>query len=240
MAINWDKIFDFGMNVGVPLATAYIGSKATKKAGKAEQEAARLVAQANDRAAELAQQNFETTRADYAPWRKAGENALGWLERLNTPGAMRPGQASNYLTQLPGYNFALDEGMKAWENQYSSRSRGAGGKNSGRVMKALTDWTSGRLAMPAYQNWQNQLQTLAGFGREGNQAMAGYGANTAGAVGGYGIGAAGAQGAGINSGAAADIGSTGLWTNAVKNIADTYKKDPLRDAYSSYLSSLTA
>lgn len=230
MAINWDKIFDFGMKAGVPLATAYIGSKATKKAGKAEQEAARLVAEANERAAELAQQNFETTRADYAPWRKAGENALGWLEKLNTPGALKPGRVSNYLTQLPGYDFALDEGMKAWENQYSSRSRGAGGKNSGRVMKALTDWTSGKLAMPAYQNWQNQLGMLAGFGRDGTRDIASYGANTAGAVGGYGIGAAGAQGAGINAGADASIGSTGLWTKALKNIPEVY---------SNYLNSLS-
>ena len=239
MAFDWGKLWDFGTKVAVPLATAYVGSKATKKKGKAEQEAAALIAQANDRAAELAQDRFETTRADYAPWRKAGTNALGWLEKIATPGKLKPNQVSNYLTNLPGYQFALDEGMKAWENQYSSRSRGAGGTNNGRVMKALTDWTSGNLARPAFQDWTNQLQTLAGYGREGNSILANAGSRTADMVGGYGIGAAGATGAGINSAADASAGSTALWTNAAGNIADSYKPDPLRDAYANYLRSLS-
>ena len=219
MAFNWGALFDLGTKVVAPLATAYVGSKASKKAAKAQQAGS---AQAM---AYLSNQ-YNQSRSDLAPWRKAGSGALNWLTKLSTPGAVNPNKVNNYLTKLPGYDFAQREGEKAWERKYSGRAGGFGGLNSGRAGKELMRWNADRLAGPSYQNWLNQLQTLAGYGQSGNALTANLGANNANMMGQYALNSA-------NAGAEGDIGSSALWTKTANDIA-------YNPAYSQYLRSLTA
>lgn len=79
------------------------------------------------------------------------------------------GSASNYggFETSPGYQFRLDEGMKAIERSAAAR----GGLNSGATMKALNRYAQGT-ASSEYENYANRLAALAGVGQNANSSNA--------------------------------------------------------------------
>lgn len=112
---------------------------------------------------------YGTARKDmaklYDPYTKAGAGALGDLQGMLSEG-FNPGD----LTQDPGYQFQLEQGNRAVQQQGGLQGSPFGGN----VMQEMAQFNQG-LAATTYNNafnrWQTQVQNLAG--------LAGMGANAA-------------------------------------------------------------
>jgi hypothetical protein len=115
----------------------------------------------------------------------------------------------NYLNST-GYKFQLEEGQKAVTTNAATR----GVLNSGATLKALTQYGQ-NLASTTFNNYLNQLGSLAGQGIQAGQLVGGaaQGAGTQTAA--YQAGAGEARGAGT-AGAAGIVG--GGVSNALSNI----------------------
>lgn len=201
------------------LGSSVVGASASRSAANTQAAAA-------DRAAELQRQQFEQTRADQEPWRQAGINALGEMQRTagNVPGAFKFG-ASDYQ-QDPGYAFRLSEGQKALDRQAAAR----GGLISGGALKAAQRYgqemgsqefgNAYNRALTSYNTdvaRENQLYNrqagLAGIGQTSanlvNQAGQNYATNAGNMI----TGGAAAQGAGQVGMANAVTGGLGTYLN---------------------------
>ena len=193
---------------GAVVASSAIGASAAGSAARAQAGAA-------NKSAELSQQQYEQTRADQAPWRAAGEQALNKLIPLSdyTKFGMDQFQAD------PGYAFRLSEGQKALDRSAAAR----GGLISGGALKAASRFgqeSGSQEYQNAFNRYQteraaqlNPLQTLAGIGQSATnftgQAGQNY-ANTAGAA----YGAAGqATASGYMGQANAISGGVGSYMN---------------------------
>lgn len=134
---------------------------------------------------------YDQQRADMEPWRQAGGQALGQLQ----------GDFMANWQQDPGYQFRMNEGMKAINSAAAARGMG----NSGATMKALTkygqDYASNEYDK-AYNRNFNRLSTLAGFGSQASNtnvnSAGNYGSQVAGNAIGMGNASASNQIAGAN------------------------------------------
>ena len=182
-------------------ATVYAGSKAAAAQEKGASEAINTQ-----------WKMFQQQREDYAPWREAGERALGTIEEQIAAG---PGEFDP--TETPGYEF----GFKSFIEQPYLSAQGAKGKRlSGETVKGLTRYAQD-YAETSYDNFLRRyyqkmqpLQSMAGVGitAAGGQAEA---AGTAGAnIAQLQYQNALAQG-GIQTGMAAGV--TGVAQNAMQN-----------------------
>ena len=148
-----------GAVAGGVIASQGAKSAASKQAGAAQQaaqtqsdaaiQAAQIQADASNRAADLAQQNFQATRADLLPYREAGTRQLGVLEgrlpELSTgytapapaPFSFTPDQAT--LESMPGYKFTREQGLQGVQNAASARGLGV----SGAALKSAAQYSTG-------------------------------------------------------------------------------------------------
>ena len=181
------------------MALAVVGSSLI--GGAAANKAASTQASAADRAAQLQQQQFEKNIELQAPWREAGINALGKMQRGDVMGQMDP-----------GYQFRLSEGMKALDRTAASR----GGLLSGATLKGAQRYGQG-LASQEYGNAYNRLAALAGVGQTATGAMTGLGSQFAGAQGENYMGAANARASGYMGGANALSGGLGQYMGYSQN-----------------------
>src|SRR5690606_30555523 len=155
---------------------------------------------------------FQQLRADYEPWRQAGTNALRMIQG-NMGDFNRDFTMADFKAD-PGYQFRMDEAMKALE-----RSAAARGGRSG--TRALTDITrySQDLASQEYNNAYNRfnadrdrrfnrLSTLAGLGQTATRDVANAGSNYATNMGNIAMSGANAQ-------AASQIAQGNILNNAI-------------------------
>jgi hypothetical protein len=197
-----------GGMLGLAAGSAIGGSRAAKSAGETQAAAA-------DRAANLQQQQYEQTRQDLEPWRKAGVNALGKLEGMAdyTPFSM------DTFSQDPGYGFRLAEGRKA----LASKARARGGLVSGQTLKGMQDYAQ-ESASQEYSNAFNRYQieraaklgpyqSLANVGQTSANQLGQFGAANAANVGNLMTGGAAAQAAGQVGQANAITGGLGSYLN---------------------------
>lgn len=112
-------------------------------------------------ASQIQKDIYEQQREDLAPWREVGTRALAGLE------------ANDFMDdwqQDPGYQFRMDEGLKAINAGASAR----GNLHSGATMKGLTrfgqDYASQEYGN-VYNRESNRLSGLAGLGTNANQNM---------------------------------------------------------------------
>lgn len=136
------------------VSSAVIGASTARSAAKTQAGAA---AQASD----VQQQQYEQTRADQAPYREAGYNALANLQRTagNVPAAFKFGDYE--FKADPSYGFRLSEGQKALDRQAAARS----GLISGGALKAA-------------QRFGQEMGSLE-FGNAYNRALTSYGTDVA-------------------------------------------------------------
>lgn len=138
-------------------------------------------------------------------------------------GLLTPGQQANWLAQTPGYQFQLDQGLKATQNSFAAQGLGT----SGAAMKGTAQFAEG-LAGTSYQsivgdyntmwnNYMNQNQNI--FSQLYNQAT--LGENAAATSGSQAIQGASAIGNTLTSGAAATaggiMGSANALTSGLSN-----------------------
>lgn len=161
-----------------------VSSKAGSKASKAQQQAAAQAAAAEKASAEaqIAEQRrqYDQTRADYEPYRTVGYAALGKLAGMYGVGS-GAGTTGGYandggFTVSPGYQFRMDEGIKAIDRSNAAR----GILNSGGADKARMRYAHG-LASSYEDTYANRLSALAGVGQSatGSTAAAGSSATNA-------------------------------------------------------------
>ena len=132
-------------------AQAYGSSKASKAAKKGQ-----------DQAVAEQRRQYDQTRADYAPWRAAGESALARLTA-----EMSGSGPSTAFKATPGYEWRRDEGLKAVERSAAARGR----LMSGAPWKALQD-RGDNVASAEYGDWWNRNAGLAGIGQAATNATA--------------------------------------------------------------------
>jgi hypothetical protein len=208
---------------GAVVVSSAIGANAAGNAASTQANAA-------NNAAELQNQQYLRTREDQAPYREAGYNALGRMQNMagNVPGAFRFGAAD--FQQDPGYQFRMDQGMKAIERSAAAR----GGLLSGNTGGALQNFGQG-LASQEYQNAYNRALTgyntgvasenqlynrqaaLAGIGQTATNFVGNAGAANAANVGNLMTSSAAAQAAGGVGAANAITGGVNQYLNYTSN-----------------------
>jgi len=179
--------------------------------------AAQTQANAASESNRLAYEQYQQQREDQAPWRKAGEVALGQLGDLTKNG----GDLNRRFTMAdfikdPGYDFRMSEGAKAIERSAAAR----GGVLGGGTLKALSRYNQD-FASQEYNNsfsrWNQEnnqqfgrLSSIAGLGSQANAANQQAGQNYTNTFSNNLMGAANASGA-------AQIGAA----NAISNSLNT-------------------
>lgn len=179
------------MGVIGDIASAFIGAHAAKKASSAQ-------VKLGEQALALQQQQYDQTRADFAPWREAGGSAIQQGYAMLQPGY-------DY-TASPSYQFQLGEGNRAIQNSAASK----GMLMSGGTLKDIARFTQG-LASSDFNDSFNRMMSVAAGGQQANTTVAGAGANMAN------------QGAGIlqgigNARASGYMGAANNWINGINNV----------------------
>ena len=152
----------------MPIATttAILGGAALLGAGSSlisGSKAAKAQKQAADQQVAEQRRQYDTTRADYAPWRATGEAALS---RLGAEYGLNGQAPQSQFTESPGYQFRLGEGIKAQERSAASR----GLLKSGAAVKAIQRYGEG-LAASEYDSYWNRLSGLAGTGQAATNSV---------------------------------------------------------------------
>lgn len=166
--------------MGISTGAALLGGAAISGISGAigADKAADAARSASRRSNALQRYMYDTNRADQAPWRNIGVQALGQLGSVygfNTNGKAT-GQPGNFdaFTQSPDYQFRLTQGINALDRSAASRGR----LYSGAQMRAAQDYGQGA-ASQEYGNWFNRLSSLAGNGQAATNQVGQYGMNYA-------------------------------------------------------------
>lgn len=157
---------------------------------------------AAQQAAQIQQQEFNTSQATLSPFVQSGASALPTLSKLLTPGA----DMSSVLSQIPGFQFAQQYGQKAITNQATSRGL------SGNALTAGADYATGS-ANSAYQGIVQALLSQAGIGGNAAAGVANAAGTAGGQIGSSLIGAGNAQAAGATGAANAASGAANGFMN---------------------------
>lgn len=163
---------------GALISSAASNKAADKQAGTA------------DRAANQADQQYQQTRMDQAPWREAGTAALSQL----TGGLKAGGEYNRAFTMAdykadPGYQFRLSQGEQGIERAAAAR----GSRYSGATLKALNRFNSDQASQEygkAYDRYNSDVTTrfnrqasVAGLGQTATQQTSAAGTVAAGQIG---------------------------------------------------------
>jgi hypothetical protein len=170
---------------------ALIGSKASKKAANAQVQAA-------DMATAEQRRQFDLTRADMAPWREAGGQAIGSLAAMLQPGYDH--------TTSPGYQFRFGEGQRAVESSAAARGMLMSGGN----LKDLVRFGQG-VAADDFNQQFNRTASVAAGGQQANTTLGSLGANMANNIGSNMLQAGNARASGY-------AGQAAAWGGALNNL----------------------
>lgn len=146
------------------LGAAAIGAGASilgsSKAAKAQKAAAAQSTALEQQQLGEQTRQYEQSRADLAPWRAAGTTALGQLTKLTSGD---PAAVKEQLTADPGYQFGMDQGVRARDASASAR----GGILSGGALKAITRYGTDYAGTKLNESF-NRLSAIAGLGQTAN------------------------------------------------------------------------
>lgn len=174
------------------LGSAIIGSKSASKAAKAQAASA-------DKAAQVQWDIYNQNRTDMAPWREAGGQAIGQLSDMLSPDYDH--------TTSPGYQFRMDEGLRAIEG--SAAARGLLG--SGGTLKDIVRFSQGTAADDFNQQF-NRTASVASGGQQVGMGLAQMGQNAATNAGNAYMQAGNAKASGY-------AGQASAWGGALNNLA---------------------
>ena len=221
-------------------AAGYLGAKEQANAAK---DAAQMNMDATDRATQLQEKMYNTSRADMAPWRDVGGQGLYTLADLmgiqatdKNGNPIPMSDKFGYLTKPfdynnwkdPGYDFRFNQGVQAMDRSASAK----GNLFSGGYNKALTqygqDYGSNEFmnAYNRYTNDQNSLYNryagISGTGQNASSQMGNWGMNSASNIGNMGM--TGAQNAGnaYQNAAAATASGYANMSNNITNAGRNY------------------
>jgi hypothetical protein len=141
-----------GWIAGAIAVSSIIGADSARSAGNKQADAANSAIDASN-------EQYYQTREDQRPFREAGVNALGVLQRTagNVPASFKFTNQDMYAD--PGYGFRFSEGQKALDRSAAAR----GGLISGGALKAATQFGQD-MGSQEYQNAYNRAFT--GYGAD--------------------------------------------------------------------------
>lgn len=153
------------------VASSAIGAKGAKDAAQTQADAA-------DSAAQMQQQEQEQVRSDLQPYRDLGSSTIPQLQTaLSNPLLTSTFQYGEFTAPTaaeaaatPGYQFTLDNGLKAAQNSASARGLGS----SGAAIKAASTFATG-LADSTYNDTFNR--DLSSYTTNRNNALGNYTTN---------------------------------------------------------------
>lgn len=161
--------------------------------------------------AQMAQQTemnmFNTAQGNLQPYLQFGTSQLGPLAAL-----LNPSTAQSTMDQLPGYNFALTQGLRGVQNSAAARGLGV----SGAALKGADTFATG-MADQTYGSQVNRLLAAAGIGSSAAGTIGNYAMNAGQYVGNAQIGAGNAQAAGLIGQGNAYASIAGLTGMGVQN-----------------------
>jgi len=221
---------------GISSLTSLYGAS---QIGKAATTAANIGAGAADRATQLQREQYDQTRADLAPYRTAGTNALARLTAGTAPGGeFTKSFGMSDFEQDPGYGFRMSEGLKALDRTAAAR----GNLLSGSTLKGAQRYGAdlGSLeyqnAFNRYQtnrsNLLNPIQSLAGVGQTSTNQGIAAGQNFATNVGNLGMGAAANQ---ANAGLTAAQANQSAYGNVGNAFANYLAPNPMNEFFQNQL-----
>lgn len=204
MSVATTTAIALGVTAAASVGGAAIGAHAAGKAADAQSgaalSAAQLQKQEADNALAFQKQQWETQQKNIAPWLTAGTAGVNDLSRLlgvggdpNSAGygSLMQGfgeqfQAPTGATEQndPGYQFRLDQGMKALQNSAAAKGGLLGGNTGTALQRYGQDYASNEYgnvynrALGEYQqryniynqNQSNQYNRLAGLSGVGQTA----------------------------------------------------------------------
>jgi hypothetical protein len=233
------------VGAGASVASGVMGSKAAHGAADTQAEATRYAA---DKSAETEKQNLDfqkqvygTQQEQLAPYMEQGKVALGQLGAGIQAGGefSKPYDASTILKDDPGYQFRMDEGLKALERTASATGSLGSGGTLRRIERYGQEYASNEYGAAAnrYQTNRNtrfgELTTVAGIGQNGVNASGNAGNAAAQNMAQISTNATNAQNELMTSGAAAQaagqIGAANAWSGALSGIGQS-----MASAYSLY------
>jgi hypothetical protein len=154
---------------GLTVGSSIYGASQANKAAKTQQRAAQ-------EAAQLQQRNYRDFEALNQPAIQGGtqaRNAL--LNAVGLNGAEAQRQYFQNFETDPGFQQSINQGIQAIDRSAAAR----GGLNSGRTLKSVADYTTGRYLNEAFNNRMNRLTDLSNAGQNAINAQGQLGANTA-------------------------------------------------------------
>jgi hypothetical protein len=209
---------------------AIITSRASRKAAQTQEKSA-------DRASEAELEMFYKAREDQLPWLQRGNaasNQLAYFLGLNVPGNEGVAQGGDFGSLLknysgadlkddPGYQFRLDEGMKALQRAQSAGGRLLSGRGFKETARYGQDYASNEFGNAFARDSANKARTynflsgMSGGGQVAATSLGNQAINTGQQIGNNLIGAG-------NAAAAGQIGSANAWTSAIPSIFDLIKR----------------
>lgn len=150
--------------LGGAALTAGTGLIAANKSARASQRA-------TDAATAESQRQFDITRADTANQRQLGNEAIDKLRSMFLGGDM------SAVTNDPGYQFGLDQGIRAVDSSAISNGRLFSGATGKALARYGTDYATTKT-----NDVTQRLLAIAGIGNQGITTSANAGANNAGLV----------------------------------------------------------
>lgn len=211
-----------GLAAAGSVATGLLQKNSTDNAAKIQQDS-------TDKSLAFNEKVFDTNQANAAPWLKEGQTALGQLAGMTGPGGSllqpygKSFEAPTGVTEEndPGFQFRLQQGMKALQNSAAAKGQAQGGAALKEAERYGQDYASNEYsnvynrALQGYNTnynvWANDqgntFNRLAALSGAGQTAVAGL--NSAGQ-------SAASNAAGINQSNASALG--GLATSGAASL----------------------
>lgn len=171
------------MGLAAGLATAAIGVAGSIGgaviSGNAANSAAKTQANAANQAAATQLKMYEQTRADLSPFMSAGTGALSQLANIfgfgpGGKGTPNASAALSQLTQMPGYQFGLDQGVQALDRSAASK----GLVLSGAQLKDAQQFGQGYAQQQAWAPYVSELNSITGLGENAAAGVGNAGVTT--------------------------------------------------------------
>ena len=221
---------------GISSLTSLYGAS---QIGKAATTAANIGSGAADRATQLQREQYDQTRADLAPYRTAGTNALARLTAGTAPGGeFTKSFGMSDFEQDPGYGFRMSEGLKALDRTAAARGNLLSGSTLKGAQRYGADLGSQEYerafarAQTNRNNILNPLQSLAGVGQTSTNQGIAAGQNFATNVGNLGMNAAGNQ---ANAGLTAAQANQSAYGNVGNAFANYLAPNPMNTFFQNQL-----
>lgn len=183
-------------SAGASVLGGLMGSRAAKSAAQVQSDA-------TDRATQSQYDMYDRQRADAKPWMDAGREGLATLRQLTLNGEFSKPLSVADVQAEPGYQFGLDQGLKATGRQLAKLQ----GRSGGATLKALTRFGNDYGSTKYGDAWNranadrgfryNSLANLAGVGQQAVNQVSSSGQALASNVGNLNTSGGAARAAGI-------------------------------------------